>query len=150
MIKFSERFEKLISMILLAFAMLIIVYQVIELFWSTIQSFLAKFRENNGFAYAPEYTRSVAVVFFNILLMMEIMQTIKVFAHSQLNKMRIILIVCVIAVSRKILALGEQTVDPMGELALAALILSLTASYFLVSRYLKKPVKDNNEMGEIM
>lgn len=148
MIKFSERFEKLISMILLAFAMLIIVYQVVELFWSTIQGFSVKFKENNGFAYAPEYTRSVAVVFFNILLMMEIMQTIKVFAHSQLNKMRIILIVCVIAVSRKILALGEQTVDPMGEFALAALILSLAASYFLVSRYIKEPVKDKNEIGE--
>jgi uncharacterized membrane protein (DUF373 family) len=145
MIKFSERFEKFVSIILLVFAMLVIIYQVIQLFWNTIQSFEEKSRENNGFAYAPEYTRSVAIVFFNILLMMEIMQTIKIFAHSHHKKMRIILIVCVIAVSRKILALGEETVNPLEELALAALILSLAASYFLVSRNLKERAEPENK-----
>jgi uncharacterized membrane protein (DUF373 family) len=137
MMKFSDRFEKVISYILLVFAMLIVVYQVIQLFWNTFQSLSQKFKEA-GLEYAPEYTRSVAIVFFNILLMIEIMQTIKVFAHKQIIKVRIILIVCLIAVSRKILALGEEISDPMGELALAALVLSLAASYFLVSRYTKE------------
>jgi len=73
-------------------------------------------------------------MFFNILLMMEIMQTIKVFPRDHLIKVRIILIVCLIAVSRKILALGEQTVDPVAELALAGLVLSLAAGYYLVTR----------------
>lgn len=137
MIRFSERFETLISIILLTFAMLIIAYQVIKLIWNTITDLSVKLK-NAGQAYAPQYIRPVAVFFFNILLMPEIMQTIKVFAHSHLNKICIILIIGIIAVSRKILALGEQTVDPMEELALAGLILSLAASYFLVSRQVKE------------
>jgi hypothetical protein len=40
--------------------------------------------------------------------MMEIMQTIKVFTHNHIIKVRVILIVRLIAVSRKILALGEN------------------------------------------
>jgi uncharacterized membrane protein (DUF373 family) len=144
MLKLSDKFEKLISSILLGFAMCVVVYQIIALFWNAINAFAARFKQV-GMHYAPEYTKGVAILFFNILLMLEIMQTIKVFAHNHLIKVRIILIVCLIAVSRKILAVGEETSDPMEEFALAALILSLGASYFLVSRFTKEPVEETNE-----
>lgn len=146
MLKFSDRFERLISSILLVFGMLFIAYQVIQLIWNTVVSFAKRFREA-GLEYAPEYGQTIGILFFNILLLMEIVQTIKVFNHSHIIKVRVIMIVCLIAVSRKILALGEKTVDPMSELALAALILSLSAGYFLVSRYIKDPV-DGKELKE--
>lgn len=133
MLKFSARFEKIISFVLLGFAMIIIAYQVIQLIWNSVESFLNRFK-TVGLEYAPEYGRTIAILFLNILLMMEIMQTIKVFSSNHIIKVRIILIVCLIAVSRKVLALSEQTIDPMSELALAALILSLSTGYFLVSR----------------
>jgi len=79
--------------------------------------------------------------------MIEIMQTIKVFSDSHINKVRIILIVCLIAASRKVLALGEQTVEPASELALAGLILSLAAGYFLVTRKTGSPA--SYEMDEL-
>lgn len=142
--KFSDRFERLVSLIMLAFGMVIITYQVIQLIWNTIESFTQRFKEA-GLEYAPEYTKTVAILFFNILLMIEILQTIKIFSHNHIIKVRIILIVCLIAVSRKILALGEHSVDPMAELALAALILALATGYFLVSKYTKDPEESNKE-----
>ncbi len=141
MIKFTNRFEKLISAILLGFGMVIIAYQVVQLIWNTIKSFEQRFREA-GLDYAPEYTKTIAILFFNILLMIEIVQTIKVFSHNHIIKVRVILIVCLIAASRKILELGEGHSDPMTMFALAALILSLAAGYFLVSRYTKDPVEE--------
>ncbi len=147
MIKFSDRFEKIISAILLAFAMLFIVFQVVQLFWNTVESFSRRFREA-GMDYAPEYGRTVAILFFNILLMMEIMQTIKVFAENHIIKVRIILIVCLIAVSRKILALGEATVEPMADFAIAALILSLSAGYYLVSKNSKELTDEEKKNKE--
>ena len=144
MIKFSDRFEKIISAILLAFAMLFIVFQVVQLLWNTVESFSRRFREA-GMDYAPEYGRTVAILFFNILLMMEIMQTIKVFAENHIIKVRIILIVCLIAVSRKILALGETTVEPMADFAIAALIISLSAGYYLVSRNSKELIDEEKK-----
>jgi len=140
MLKFANRFEKTISALLLVFAMLIIVYQVVQLVWNSVQSFAKRFREV-GLEYSPEYGQTIAILFFNILLMLEIMQTIKVFSNNHITKVRVILIVCLIAASRKILELGEGTKDPMSELALAAMILSLAAGYFLISRFAKDPVE---------
>jgi uncharacterized membrane protein (DUF373 family) len=147
MLKFTERFERIVSAILLIFAMLIISYQVIQLIWNSIQSFDKRFREV-GLEYSPEYGQTIAILFFNILLMMEIMQTIKVFSTNHITKVRIILIVCLIAASRKILELGEGTKDPMSEIALAALILSLATGYFLISRFAKDQVEKNETGGK--
>lgn len=140
MLKFSDQFEKIISAVLIVLAMFFIFYLVVQLVWNTAEVFAKRFREV-GLQYAPEYGRTVAIMFFNVLLMMEIMQTIKVFAHGHVIKARIILIVCLIAASRKILELGEQTTDPMNVLALAGLILALAIGYFLVSRYTKDIVE---------
>ena len=144
MIKFSDRFEKLISAILLGFGMVIIAYQVVQLIWNTVKSLELRFREA-GLDYAPEYTKTIPILFFNILLMIEIVQTIKVSSHNHIIKVRVILIVCLIAASRKIFELGEGHSDPMTMFALAALILSLATGYFLVSRYTKDPVEDTEK-----
>src|SRR4051794_1928384 len=107
MLKFADHFDRIISMILLAFAMLMVVYQVFQLIWNSIESIELHIRET-GLKYAPEYGRVISILFFNVLLILEIMQTIRVFSYNHVLKVRIILIVCLIAVSRKILALGEQ------------------------------------------
>jgi len=147
MIKFADRFERIISMILLGFGLVIISYQVVQLIWNTIKSFQQRFSET-GLDYAPEYTKTIAILFFNILLMIEIVQTIKIFSHNHIIKVRVILIVCLIAASRKILELGEGHSDPMTMFALAALILSLAAGYFLVSRFTNDPVEQNENKKE--
>src|SRR4029078_6072068 len=141
MLKFADRFERIISMILLGFGLVIIAYQGVQLIWHTVKSFQHRFSEP-GLDYAPEYTKTIAILFFNILLMIEIVQTIKIFSHNHIIKVRVILIVCLIAASRKILELGEGHSDPMTMFALSALILSLAAGYFLVSRYSKDPVQE--------
>ena len=73
-------------------------------------------------------------VFFSVLLTMEIIQTIRVFSNAHTVKLKIILIVSLIAVTRKILMLDIDDTGPMAELALAALIIALSAGYFLVSK----------------
>lgn len=144
MTKTFDRFEKVVSAILLGFGMVIIVFQVVQLIWNTISSFAKRFQEA-GLEYAPEYTRTIAILFFNLLLMLEILQTIKVFSQNHVIKVRIILIVCLIAVSRKILALGEQSTEPLADFALAALILALSAGYFLVSRHTTESLEEKKE-----
>jgi hypothetical protein len=89
MFKFSDRFEKIISGVIIVMAMFFIVCQVVQLIWNTYETFSKRFREV-GLTYAPEYGRTIAVMSFNVLLMMEIMQTIKVFAHSHIIKTCII------------------------------------------------------------
>lgn len=144
MVKFSAQFEKIISKILLGFAMAILSYQVLALIWNTVGAFATRFKEV-GLDYAPEYGRNVAIMFFNVLLMIEIMQTIKIFAHDHITKVRVILIVGLIAVSRKILEMGGEHSDPMGELAIAALILSLSIGFHLVSKYASEKIEKEHQ-----
>jgi len=145
MLQFSERFERFVSQVLLCFALLILGYQVVQLAWNTFHDFQVRFAAA-GLAYAPEYGHPIAILFFNMLLLLAIIQTLKVFTHSHIVKVRIIMIVCLIAASRKILAMGERAISPEGEGALAVLILSLAAGYYLVSFHRKDPVmKDEHQ-----
>jgi uncharacterized membrane protein (DUF373 family) len=129
---FSERFESFISCILIVFSMIIIAYQVVQLIWNTGKT-LGNQIAVTGLDYVPETGRPVVVLFFNILLLIEIMETVKLFRQSHEVKLRIILIVCLIAVSRKVLELEPHS-DPLTEIAIAALVFSFALSFYLVSK----------------
>lgn len=131
--KVLRNFEKYTCYTLLALGMFFIVFQIVELIWLTITGFMKRFQEI-GLAYAPEYGRNMILLFFNVLLALEILETIKVFEKSHEVKIRIILMVCMIAVSRKILMLDIFEGNPMSEIALAALIIALSGGYYLINK----------------
>ena len=128
-----SRFERIVSVTLIIVLMLFIAYQILVLLWSIVESFSKRFNEV-GLEYAPEYARTLGILFFNILLLLEIMETIKVFSKHHIIKVRVILIVCLIATGRKILALDSHDQSPMNDIGVAALILTLSVGYFLVSK----------------
>jgi uncharacterized membrane protein (DUF373 family) len=131
--KISLKFEKYISVTLLILAGIFVIFQTVELLWLTGEHFYIRATTNLGLEHAPEYSRSIMIVFFNILLMLEIMQTIKVFYKAYTLKLRIILLVCLIAVSRKVFLLDIEH-NAMLEFSTAALILTISVGYYLISR----------------
>lgn len=131
-----EKFTRTITYTLLITAMIFISFQTIELVWETCRSFGARFGENglHGLDYNPAYGKTIIVLFFNVMLALEILETIRIFNHSHSIKVRIILLICLIAVSRKIFVLDMQEANPMEDIGIAALMLTLSVSYFLVSK----------------
>jgi len=81
-----------------------------------------------------EKGKPVTSLFFSILLLIEIIQTIKVFSKDHTVKVKIILIVGLIAVTRKILIFDMEDASPVAEFAIAALIISLSTGYYLVNK----------------
>jgi uncharacterized membrane protein (DUF373 family) len=128
-----NRFEKIISYILMVCVMCYIAFQTIELVWESIKSYSARIREA-GLDYTQEYGKSIFIIFFNILLALEILETVRVFDKDHDVKIRIILLVCIIAISRKVLTLDVKGSNPLAELALAALVVGLAGGYYLVTR----------------
>jgi uncharacterized membrane protein (DUF373 family) len=128
-----NRFEKIISYILMVCVMCYIAFQTIELVWESIKSYSARIREV-GLDYTQEYGKSIFIIFFNILLALEILETVRVFDKDHDVKIRIILLVCIIAISRKVLTLDVKGSNPLAELALAALVVGLAGGYYLVTR----------------
>lgn len=137
-----KRFEKIVSYILLCAGMLFVSFQVLEMIWEIGQAFIKRFQDGVGINYEPSYFKNVAVLFFNILLLLEILETVKVFDKSHEIKVKVILIVCLIAVSRKVLLMDASHSEPIAELSVAALILAFSVSYYFVN---KKEKRDSSQ-----
>jgi uncharacterized membrane protein (DUF373 family) len=131
--KLVFKFEKFISYFLLILAGIFIIFETMELLWTTYDVMYKRFEGGKGFVHVPYAGLSVMVVFFNILMMLEIMQTIKVFNKGLTVKLRVILLVCLIAVSRKIFLLDVEH-DAMLEFSTAALIFAIALGYYFISR----------------
>jgi uncharacterized membrane protein (DUF373 family) len=125
-------FEKYISYILMVLAMIFVCYQV----WDLIYHFALKIAGNiqHNAMNLEEPGKPVAGIFFSILLTLEIIQTIKVFSQDHSVKLKIIIIVGLIAVTRKILLLEMDEINPLAEFSIAAMVIALSLGYFLVSK----------------
>jgi uncharacterized membrane protein (DUF373 family) len=124
--------------------MVLIVVQTVTLIWETGKGIYNRFAEA-GFNYDPEHGKNIIVLFFNVLLALEILETVKAFAKSHEVKIRIILIVCLIAVSRKFLMLDLGESHPVEEAALAALVVAFSLGYFLMTRKFSQDKKINDD-----
>lgn len=113
--------------------MFFVCYQVFDLFYHLV--FKVANNIQTGTFGIEEKGRPIAGIFFNVLLLLEIIQTIKVFAHDHSVKLKIILIVGLIAVTRSILMLEiDDEHHTLSEFAIASLILALSIGYYLVSK----------------
>lgn len=131
--KIHVKFDKAVTTILIAIAMVIVTMQCLGLIWELGKVIMERVQVY-GLNYVPEQGHNVAVLFFNILLMLEIMETVRTMHREHHVKIKVILIVCLIAVSRKILSLEIEHPDPMMDFAMAALVLALALGYYFISR----------------
>ena len=127
------KFEKIVSIVLLIVAMLIASFQTLELIYEFSTALISRVRLS-GFKYVPEYSQNVVVLFFNVLLTLEVMETIKVFRQSHEAKIQIIFIVVMIAISRKVFTIDLHTAHAEEIFAVAALMLVFSLAYFLVRK----------------
>ncbi|WP_448699266.1 phosphate-starvation-inducible PsiE family protein [Mucilaginibacter sp. AW1-3] len=127
----AERFERYVSCVMIVVAMLFVSYQILDLVYHFALKLVNSIQY--GTFEMEEKGKPVASLFFSILLLLEIIQTIRVFAQSHTVKLKIILIVGLIAVTRKILMDDVHGAAPMDQLATAALIISLSIGYYLVN-----------------
>jgi uncharacterized membrane protein (DUF373 family) len=130
--KILPNFEKYISYALMLIAMVGIIFLTLDLIW-VFGGRIAYAIQHRTFEVEVE-GRPAAALFFGILLWLEILQSVRVFAKDHSVKLKIILIVGIIAVTRKILLLDMSEVEPMTEFAVAALIVALSLGYFLISK----------------
>lgn len=134
--KIVVNFEKYISYTLMFIAMVGIAYLTLDLLW-VVGNWIWGSIEHQKFE--PEIEgRHGAALFFGILLWLEILQSVRIFSEDHSVKLKIILIVGIIAVTRKILLMDMMEVEPMSEFAVAALIIALSFGYYLISKSQKE------------
>jgi uncharacterized membrane protein (DUF373 family) len=131
--KINKIFERYITYILLTVAMLSVVILTLELIWEAYENINGRLAIH-GLNYVQYYSKNIGVLFFNVILMLEIISTIKVHDKEPVAKIKIILLVCLVAVSRKVMMLDLHPAEPLSELSLGVLIVSVAAGYYLISK----------------
>jgi uncharacterized membrane protein (DUF373 family) len=131
--RFIGQVEKYISYTLIVVGLIFAVYQVIELVYLVFSNLFESMMK--GEFYAGKHGTPLAGLFFSILLLLEVLETVKTFSSGHVIKIKIILIVGIIAVTRKLL-MEDITAhsEPLSEIAVGVVILALSTGYYLVSK----------------
>jgi uncharacterized membrane protein (DUF373 family) len=71
-------------------------------------------------------------LFFNVLIGFELFETMKLFFKENVLHAELILLVALIAVSRKVILLDFKTIEPLELIGVALLIGTITGGYYLI------------------
>jgi len=72
--------------------------------------------------------------FFMILIGIEVLETIKAYVKKDQIHVEIVFLVAMIAIARKVIILQINKISPVGLIGIAAIILSLAASYYIIKK----------------
>ena len=130
MMGFLKRFERLIIKALLVMMVFVVLLSTIELAVVLVQEMLKP----------PFLLLNIAKMlyvfgfFMMVLIGIELMETVKIYLEEDRVHVEVILMVAVIAISRKIIIMDIKDVGALNLLGIAAIVLALSYGYFLVKR----------------
>lgn len=128
------RFEKLVFTILAWALYLYVAVELVELVVIIYKALSSMNWETDRLLLSTEEGRLLLPIFFNILIAMELAETMKEFhAHHQVRMVRI-LTIGIIAIGRKLIVVDFAHGDPMITFSLAALVASLVGGVWLLHR----------------
>lgn len=128
------RFEKIVFSILTWALYLYVGIELLELLITLAKALSTVEWPGERTFLSTEEGRRLLPIFFNILIAMELAETMKEFHLHHRVKMGRILSIGVIAIGRKLIVVDLAHGDPMTTFALAALVLALMAGIWLLGR----------------
>ena len=133
--KILDYFEKLIIMILLFSTGIIILISSFELVVMIIRDIVTISNDKEPLMFLDS-TDLLNVFSFVLLVIigLELFETIKHYLSSHILQAEIILVVALTAISRKVIILNYDIQEPLTIIGVAALVLALAVSYFLIKR----------------
>jgi uncharacterized membrane protein (DUF373 family) len=137
MLEWVQKFERYIYLVLIALLMIVVVFSVIELAYTMFiglwtVSWLQL--ENHELLDLLGY-------FLLVLIVVELLDTIKVYIQKNEIHVEVIVLLAIIAVARKVIILDPTKLDFILLIGLGVLFISLAAGYYLIKRA-GNPFKD--------
>ena len=130
MVGFLKRFERLIILALLSMMIFVVFLSTIELAIVLVQEML----KPPLLLLNIEEMLSVFGFFLMVLIGIELMETVKIYLEEETVHVEVIMMVAIIAISRKVIIMDIKKVDALDLLGIAAIILALSSGYFLIKR----------------
>ncbi|HKT34140.1 MAG TPA: phosphate-starvation-inducible PsiE family protein [Nitrospira sp.] len=131
-----EHFRQCIAMALMVVLMVAVTVAIIEglVAFVTVLDLTKPLSAMTMFLSLRELFAGVLLV----LLGLGLMESVKVYLTEDSVHVEVVLLVALIAVSRSLLLQDFQSADPLSLLGLAALLVSLTGGYFLLTKAMRR------------
>lgn len=125
-----QKFERFIVLTLLVMMMVALLASTIELAIILVEQLL----EPPILLLDVKEMLTVFAFFLMVLIGLELVETVKMYFEEDAFHVEVVVLVAIIAVARKIIVMDYKTITYEMLLSVAALMLALTAGYFLVKR----------------
>lgn len=130
MLGLLKKFEHVVTGVLMAMMVVVVTLSVVDLGW-----LLAKDIMSPPFALLDENELLDLFGFFLLVLIgIELLETLKAYVREKQFRAEVIVLVAMIAISRKIIILDVRGLPPMTLVGISALIIALGVTYFLMRR----------------
>lgn len=127
---FSHRTERIIIYTLVVMMSFVLVLTTIELAYHIVISVITPPILLLDFG----QTLDLFGVFLLVLIGIELLDTIKVYFKRNVVHVEVVVLVAIIAIARKVIVLEPEKYEPGTLLGIAAILLSLSVSYFLIKK----------------
>jgi uncharacterized membrane protein (DUF373 family) len=129
-----KKFEVFVFYVLSAIIVLYIAVELIELIYQFGKALFTMNDTTTRLLITKEQTAQVLPVFFNILIAIELIDTFNIYIKEHSIKVQSILLIGLMAISRKLLVLDIGHADGLSNIGLASIILALSLGYYLVKK----------------
>jgi uncharacterized membrane protein (DUF373 family) len=131
--KLIEYFEKIVISALTVLMGIVVIATTIELVYVLYLDFFVKPRVGILLISINEISE-VFGLFFNVLIGFELFETVKVYLKENVFHAELILLVGIIAISRKVILLDYQKMDALSIMGIALLLGTITTGYYLLKK----------------
>ena len=137
--RITQYFEKFVIISLTTLMGIIVIASTIELAYVLFLEFTIP--KENSVLIRLDGLFEVFGLFFNVLIGFELYETVKLYLKENVFHAELILLVGLIAISRKVILLDYETMQPLTLIGIAALIGTITTGYYVIKKSHKQNVE---------
>ena len=130
MLEFINRFEKCVYTLLIALLVIVLIFALGEMFWylwTCVSNYPVGLLENHELM-------EVLGIFLLVLIAVELLDTMKAYIAENVIHVEIIVLLAIIAISRKVILLNPADTDGVELIGTGIIIIGLAAAYYMIRK----------------
>lgn len=132
-----ENYKKIIILILMCMLGLVVIISTILVAWNLIDMLFINFNETTF----PRSIIDLFGLFFLVLVGVELLETLKMYTKEHVVHVEVVLLVALIVAARKIILIDYTTTPSDIFFGIAAIVIAIGVSYFLLKKSSAQPKK---------
>ena len=141
MLKSIEKFERVINVALLAMLAIVVLLATIDLGWIIVKDILTP----PVLLLEVDELLELFGAFLLVMIGIELLNTVKTYLTQKTIHVEVVLLVGIIAISRKVVILEPKTMDALTLIGIAAIIFALMFGYYFVKLAARKASRPDSQ-----